>query len=92
MKNDGSEISRRILLGSAATLLAGGAAALSRSAAAQEKISKADAKYQDHPNYNGAQRCEICLQFNPPNHCKIVDGEISPKGWCQYFAAKENAR
>lgn len=92
MKHDGSGISRRVLLGTAATLLTGGAAAGTRSAAAQEKISKADAKYQDHPNYNGAQRCEICLQFNPPNHCKIVDGEISPKGWCQYFAAKENAR
>ena len=61
----------------------------SRSAAAQQKVSQADAKYQDQPK--GQQRCEICLQFQPPNACRIVEGPISPKGWCQYFAAKENA-
>lgn len=92
MEHDSSGISRRVLLGTAATLLAGVPAGHSRRAAAQQKVSKADAKYQDHPNFNGAQRCEICLQFDPPNRCKLVEGEISPKGWCQYFAAKENAR
>jgi hypothetical protein len=57
---------------------------------AQQKLSKADAKYQEQPN--GQQRCEICLQFRPPASCQIVSGEISPKGWCQFFAARENAR
>lgn len=57
---------------------------------AQERISKTAAKYQDHPN--GQQRCEICLQFNPPDRCKLVDGAIGPHGWCQFFAARENAR
>jgi hypothetical protein len=55
----------------------------------ENQVSKDVAKYRAHPN--GIQRCEICLQFNPPNRCKIVAGEISPKGWCQYFAARENA-
>jgi hypothetical protein len=59
------------------------------SQADETRVSKDVAKYRAHPN--GIQRCEICLQFNPPDHCKIVAGEISPKGWCQYFAAKENA-
>ena len=62
---------------------------VSMSVAAQQKVSHADAKYQDQPK--GQQRCEIRLQFQPPNACRIVEGPISPKGWCQYFAAKENA-
>jgi len=86
---DAKSISRRALVGGAA--LAIGVAAttrVSRSEAAQ-KVSPADAKYQDQPK--GQQRCEICLQFQPPNACQIVEGPVSPKGWCQYFAAKENA-
>ena len=66
---------------------------LSRRAEAEvseaQKISHADAKYQPIPN--GQQRCEICLQFEPPDHCKIVQSPISASGWCQYFAARENA-
>ena len=87
---DAETISRRALLGGAA-LAVGAAAATgtSRSEAAEQKVSQADAKYQDQPK--GQQRCEICLQFQPPNACRIVEGPISPKGWCQYFAAKENA-
>jgi hypothetical protein len=59
-------------------------------ASAQEKVEKANAKYQDNPN--GQQRCEICLQFEPPGSCKLVAGKISPHGWCQFFAARENAQ
>ena len=93
MKMTTQALSRRTLLGGVAMLVTGAAVAVdSPDAAAQEKIKKADAKYQDHPNYNGQQRCEICLQFEPLNRCKLVAGPISPKGWCQYFAAKENAR
>jgi hypothetical protein len=84
---DAETISRRALLGGAA--LAVGVAATSISPAAEQKVSQADAKYQDQPK--GQQRCEICLQFQPPNACRIVEGPIGPKGWCQYFAAKENA-
>jgi hypothetical protein len=52
-------------------------------------VSQADAKYQDQPT--GQQRCEICLNFRPPNACQFVESPINPKGWCQFFAAKENA-
>lgn len=76
-------ISRRVLLGGAA--LAIGAAA----GPAQQKVSHADAKYQFQAK--GQQRCEICLNFQPPSACGFVESPISPKGWCQYFAAKENA-
>jgi hypothetical protein len=57
---------------------------------AEEKVSQAEAKYQNQPK--SQQRCEICLQFQPPSTCKIVNGRISQKGWCQFFAARENAR
>ena len=43
-----------------------------------QKISHADAKYQPIPN--GRQRCEICIQFEPPDHCKIVRAPISANG------------
>jgi hypothetical protein len=90
-------ISRRALLAKA-QLLAGllMASGVPELAAADEeikeadKITQADAKYQSSPK--GQQRCEICLQFLPPGSCKIVQGPINPKGWCQFFAAKENAR
>lgn len=84
-------ISRRAVLERSAVIvgLAAGSP-LIRPAAAQSKVSKTDAKYQDHPH--GEQRCEICLQFRPPSTCNIVEGQISPKGWCQFFAARENAQ
>ena len=67
---DAETISRRALLGGAA--LAVGAAATigaSRRAAAQQKVSHAEAQYQDQPK--GQQRCEICLNFRPPNACRV---------------------
>lgn len=82
-------ISRRAALSRAAgtaALILGGAMP---PAVAQQKVSKADATYQDHPQ--GQQRCGICLQFQPPGSCQLVAGPISPNGWCQFFAAKENA-
>ncbi len=54
-----------------------------------DKIKKTDAKYQPGPK--GVQRCQICLQFMPPTTCKIVQGPITATGWCQFFAARENA-
>jgi hypothetical protein len=79
--------SRRGML--AGTALAFGVAAAGVTAGpalAQQKISQANAKYQDHPN--GEARCDQCLQFQAPNSCKLVDGEIKPDGWCQLFAPK----
>ena len=87
IKNGGEVISRRVVL--AGTALALGVAAtgtITAPAAAQQKVSQADAKYQNQPK--GQQRCDGCVQFQPPNACKIVQGEISPNGWCQLFAAK----
>ena len=60
------EVSRRLLFkvaGFIATTT--GMTSLGLYAWAEPQIAKSDAKYQDHPN--GIQRCEICLQFEPPN-------------------------
>lgn len=80
-------VSRRVILtGTALALGAAATGAAATRAAAQQKISQANAKYQEHPN--GNQECDGCIQFQPPNSCKIVDGTINPKGWCQFFGAK----
>ena len=85
--NDCRRISRRVVLTSAALSLgAATAAAVVSWAVAQQKISQADAKYQTTPK--GDQRCDGCANFQPPNACKFVEGDISPNGWCQLFGAK----
>ena len=83
-------ISRRGVFAHAAWTAAAAAAFLiGRQAAAQQKASQAEAKYQDQPK--GQQRCDICVNFQPPDQCRFVDGKISRTGWCQFFAARENA-
>ena len=85
------EVSRRTLLKAGGfSAAAAVSATMDFPAAAEPQIAKPDANYRDHPN--GIQRCEICLQFQPPNRCQLVKGGVSPNGWCQFFAAKENAQ
>jgi hypothetical protein len=85
----GLGLSRRALLElSALGLAASSGLALENPVRGQERISKAEVRYRNAPN--GIQRCEICLQFKPPKQCELVDGDIRPNGWCQYFAGKEN--
>jgi hypothetical protein len=91
----GRSVSRRDVLSHTVAVAASAAGWAASPARAQpelseaQKIAHADAKYQS--TQNGQQRCEICLQFEPPDHCKIVQSPITPHGWCQYFAARENA-
>jgi hypothetical protein len=75
-----------VVLTRTALVLGAAAAATVSQAAAQQKLSQADAKYQATPK--GNQRCEVCYNFQPSNACKFVQGDISPDGWCQLFAAK----
>lgn len=88
--------SRRRLFRQGVTIASGaalGGLMLNAKAPAQAaKVSKTVAKYQDEPH--GTQRCDGCMQFIPgkaptaDGTCKIVQGGISPKGWCMFFAAK----
>ena len=54
--------------------------------AAPAKLSQADSGYQNHPN--GAQRCELCANWQGPTACKVVAGNISASGWCSLYARK----
>jgi hypothetical protein len=54
-----------------------------RPAAAQQKLSQAEAEYQNQPR-NGLT-CAACTLFRKPRSCEIVEGEISPNGWCRFF-------
>ena len=85
--NDWRRTSRRtVLTGAALALGAAAADNVVLQTAAQEKISQAAAKYQTTPK--GGQRCDGCVNFQPPNACKFVQGDISPDGWCQLFFPK----
>jgi High potential iron-sulfur protein len=83
--------SRRIWLKNVAAGLAA-APWLARLAFAQAKASKEAMKYQDQPK--DGQRCDTCMQFVPgakpgaQGTCKVVDGPISPSGWCIAYVKK----
>ena len=81
--NDCQLISRRVALSGAVLALGAAAIGTISQAAAQQKISQADAKYQGTPK--GDQHCDGCVNFQPPNACKFVQGGVSPSGWCQLF-------
>ncbi|HVA13273.1 MAG TPA: high-potential iron-sulfur protein [Stellaceae bacterium] len=83
-----ASISRRRLLQEVA-LASGGAAILgatmmNRAHAAQ--VSQKIVAYQETPH--GAQQCDNCAQFQPPSSCKVVEGTISPTGWCKVYVKK----
>jgi hypothetical protein len=63
------------------------ASALTRSALspaqAQQKMSKQEAEYQDSPK--DIRMCATCTLFEPPKSCKVVEGDVSPNGWCKAF-------
>ena len=58
---------------------------------AEAKGSKAQFKYQTHPN--GSHRCAGCRFFHAGStpatgSCDVVAGPISANGWCTAYAAK----
>jgi hypothetical protein len=51
------------------------------------KMSQASVQYQAQPK--GDQKCADCMHFIPEsNTCKLVEGDISPDGWCTLWAKK----
>lgn len=81
----GDTFSRRLLLLKGVGTLGAAAAVATRiqAASATIKISKGAVAYQDHPE--GDKRCGKCLQFVAPDSCKMVNGPISPQGFCRIF-------
>ena len=80
---------RRAMLKSALSLVCGTAAvvaAMPLARAQSAKLAQNAVQYQQTPK-DGAM-CSGCVNFQPPNACAIVDGEINPNGWCVAFAPK----
>ncbi|MFN2309010.1 MAG: high-potential iron-sulfur protein [Gammaproteobacteria bacterium] len=45
------------------------------------KMSQVQSRYQDYPQ--GNQQCGNCSNFiDKDNTCKVVQGQVSPQGWC----------
>jgi len=69
-----------------------GAALIPWTARGQAKATKQAMQYQEQPK-NG-QACDTCLHWVPgpkpdaPGECKVVEGPISPKGWCAAYVKK----
>ena len=62
-------------------------AATENASAAANKVKKEAVQYQEQPK--GDQRCGLCLHFQPEsNSCKLVEGQISPDGWCILWTKK----
>jgi hypothetical protein len=56
-------------------------------APAAAKVSQASVQYQTQPK--GEQKCGDCLHFiAESNTCKLVEGQISPEGWCMLWTKK----
>lgn len=79
-------VSRRDLLRGAA-ITAGGAAIVAASTIpAQAKMTQKAAGYQEKPQ--GDASCANCALFKAPSSCTLVDGTISPTGWCRFYSKK----
>jgi len=81
-----SRVSRRDFLFVAAAGSGALATGLAASPAMAAKMSQKAMSYRPSPN--GKQSCENCANFEPPEACKVIDGAISPAGWCILYRAK----
>lgn len=79
-------LSRRGLLGGLGLATGAGVVLAAAPAAADSKFSQKMARYQPSPK--GPAQCDSCSQFVTPASCKVVDGAISPTGWCLLYAHK----
>ncbi|MGQ0699881.1 MAG: high-potential iron-sulfur protein [Panacagrimonas sp.] len=77
-----SKFSRRTLLkvglGAIAVSVVGTASA--------QKMAPNLVMYQATPK--DGHQCDQCVQWVAPDSCAVVEGKISPKGWCAAFAPK----
>ena len=56
-------------------------------APAAAKVSQESVQYQAQPK--GEQKCDGCMHFIVgSNACALVEGQISPDGWCILWAKK----
>lgn len=59
----------------------------SAASATPGKASQASVQYQDQPK--DGKKCADCMHFvAESNTCKLVEGKISPSGWCVLWTRK----
>jgi hypothetical protein len=76
---------RQFLKRSLTSPLVAGVALMARPARADwRKMTKKEAGYVLRTK-TAAQRCAQCFYFIDPNDCVIVQGPVSPNGWCTYY-------
>ena len=55
--------------------------------ATAKKLTQASVQYQAQPK--GEQKCGLCTNYiAESNSCKLVDGQISPEGWCSLWTKR----
>jgi hypothetical protein len=92
MKDCANAMTRRSFVAATIVLPALAGLLLAETTTAEAKGSQAQFKYQNTPK--DGHQCSHCTFFIPGSSatangtCKIVEGVISPKGWCTAFAAK----
>lgn len=93
MKDSAKDLTRAAFVQGAIVLPAlAGLMFASASPARAGQGSKSQYKYQDKPN--GSKKCSNCTFFFPgktataEGTCKIVQGSISPSGYCIAWSAK----
>ena len=79
-------LSRRTMVTRSVAGAAGAAVLLGLVIEASANMAQKAVEYQDTPK--GDQECSNCSLFQEPNSCTLVDGEISPKGWCKFWVKK----
>ncbi len=80
---------RALLLGTAGAASTTAFLSMSSKTASAQKLSQRVVAYQDHPD--GDKRCDRCARFQPPAACSIVDGTVSPDGYCTFFIPRNRA-
>ncbi|MEJ2695735.1 MAG: high-potential iron-sulfur protein [Candidatus Sulfobium sp.] len=87
-----NNISRRTLLKAVAVAAGVSLASTFTVTACSAKATKAAMEYQDKPQ--GDEQCSKCKFFIPggtpkaKGTCQVVQGLISPHGWCTAFTGK----
>ena len=87
-RHSNTSVSRRDFLNVAAagggTLITVGLA--DRASAAPKKFTQQQAHYQPVPK--SGQRCQTCALWQSPKDCQVVEGPVSPAGWCILYQPK----
>jgi hypothetical protein len=81
-----TSISRRQMIRGAAVTAGGVAVLFSVASQAEAKMTFQGSGYQPTPK--GDQNCAGCSLFQSPSSCILVEGNVSPNGWCRFYRKK----